>query len=86
MRNALLAIALLFVLGSCASKKKLLSAENKANEIQLQLDKARADLNDCDTRTAGLNNDLKMKNDELTSKNSKLKELQDQIDFLKKSP
>jgi chemotaxis protein MotB len=32
-----------------------------------------------------LNNDLKLKNDDLTAKNTKLKELQDQVDFLKKN-
>jgi chemotaxis protein MotB len=85
MKNTLLAVAMLFVLGSCASKKKLLTAQKQANEIQIQLDKARADLNDCDSRTASLNNDLKSKNDELTSKNAKLKELEDQIEFLKKN-
>jgi chemotaxis protein MotB len=85
MKNTLLAVAMLFVLGSCASKKKLLSAQKQANEIQIQLDKARADLNDCDSRTASLNNELKTKNDELTSKNAKLKELEDQVEFLKKN-
>ncbi|WP_149242791.1 OmpA family protein [Dyadobacter sp. 32] len=84
MKNALLAVAMLFVLASCG-KKKLLTAQNKINEIQIQLDKARADLNDCDTRTASLNNDLKQKNDELASKNSKLQELEEQIAFLKKN-
>lgn len=85
MKKTLLAVAMLFVLGSCASKKKMTAAVNKANEIQIQLDKARADLNDCDSRTASLNNDLKLKNDELTTKNNKLKELEDQVDFLKKN-
>jgi chemotaxis protein MotB len=85
MKKTLLAVAMLFILGSCASKKKLLTAQKQANEIQIQLDKARADLNDCDSRTASLNNDLKAKNDELTSKNSKLKELEDQVEFLKKN-
>jgi chemotaxis protein MotB len=84
MKKTLLAVAMLFALASCG-KKKLLTAQNKANEIQLQLDKARADLNDCDSRTASLNNDLKLKNDELTSKNAKLKELEDQVDFLKRN-
>jgi len=85
MKNVFLAVAMLFVLGSCASKKKLLTAQKQANEIQIQLDKARADLNDCDSRTASLNNELKTKNDELTSKNNKLKELEDQVEFLKKN-
>ena len=85
MKNTLVAVAMLFILGSCASKKKLVSAQKQANEIQLQLDKTRADLNDCDSRTASLNNDIKLKNDELTSKSAKLKELEDQIEFLKKN-
>ncbi len=85
MKKTLLAVAMLFVLGSCASKKKMTAAVNKANEIQIQLDKTRADLNDCDSRTASLNNDIKLKNDELTAKNNKLKELEDQLDFLKKN-
>ncbi|MDQ6480742.1 OmpA family protein [Dyadobacter sp. LHD-138] len=85
MKKTLLAVAMLFVLGSCASKKKMTAAVNKANEIQIQLDKARADLNDCDSRTASLNNDIKLKNDELTAKNHKVKELEDQLDFLKKN-
>lgn len=85
MKNTLVAVAMLFILGSCASKKKLVSAQKQANEIQLQLDKTRADLNDCDSRTASLNNDIKLKNDELTSKTAKLKELEDQIEFLKKN-
>lgn len=85
MKKTLLAVAMLFVLGSCASKKKMTAAVNKANEIQIQLDKARADLNDCDSRTASLNNDIKLKNDELTAKSNKVKELEDQLDFLKKN-
>jgi chemotaxis protein MotB len=85
MKKTLLAIAMLFVLGSCASKKKMVAAQKQAGEIQIQLDKARADLNDCDSRTASLNNDLKLKNDDLTTKEAKLKELQDQLDFLKKN-
>src|SRR4051794_18377991 len=85
MKNTLIAVAMLFVLGSCASKKKMMAVQTKANEIQIQLDKARADLNDCDSRTAGLNNDLKAKNDELSSKTAKMKELEDQIEFLKRN-
>lgn len=85
MKNTLVAVAMLFVLGSCASKKKLLSAQKSASDIQIQLDKTRADLNDCDARTASLNNEIKLKNDELSSKNGKMKELEDQIEFLKKN-
>jgi chemotaxis protein MotB len=84
MKHTFLAVAMLFALASCG-KKKLLSAQQKANEIQIQLDKARADLNDCDSRTASLNNDLKLKNDELATRIAKMKELEDQVEFLKKN-
>ncbi|MBB5283060.1 chemotaxis protein MotB [Rhabdobacter roseus] len=63
----------------------MVALENKANEIQLQLDKARADLNDCDGKTANLNTQLKQRADELASRNSRVKELEDQVDYLKKN-
>ncbi|HEV7347146.1 OmpA/MotB family protein [Telluribacter sp.] len=85
MQKIIIAIAVIFTLGSCASKKKMLALETRANEIQLQLDKARADLNDCDTRTAGLNQTLKTREDELASRGARVKELEDQVDFLKRN-
>ncbi|GAB3170876.1 OmpA/MotB family protein [Telluribacter humicola] len=85
MQKIIIAIAVVLTLGSCASKKKMLAMETKANEIQLQLDKARADLNDCDTRTAGLNEKLKTREDELASRSARVKELEDQMEFLKKN-
>jgi chemotaxis protein MotB len=85
MQKLVIAIAVILTLGSCASKKKMLALENKANEIQLQLDKARTDLNDCDTRVSGLNQTLKTRESELASRAARVKELEDQIDYLKKN-
>lgn len=85
MQKIIVAIAVVLTLGSCASKKKMLAMETKANEIQLQLDKARADLNDCDTRAAGLNQRLKTREDELASRSARVKELEDQMEFLKRN-
>lgn len=85
MQKLIVAVALIFTLGSCASKKKMLAAQEKANEIQLQLDKARADLSDCDSKTASLTKSLKDKTDELAGRNARVKELEDQIEFLKKN-
>lgn len=85
MQKLIVAVALIFTLGSCASKKKMLAAQEKANEIQLQLDKARADLNDCDSKSASLTKSLKDRTDELAGRNARIKELEDQIDFFKKN-
>jgi chemotaxis protein MotB len=89
MQKLAIAVALLFVMGSCVSKKKMLALENQKNEIQMQLDNARKDLNDCDERRGALSRDLKSKEDQLASldKTSKarIKELEDQIDFLKRN-
>lgn len=85
MQKIIIAVAFVLTFASCASKKKLKAAESAKNEIQLQLDKARAALNDCDSRTASLTADLKSKNDELASKDKSLKDLNDQVEFLKKN-
>jgi len=85
MQKTIVAIAILFTLGSCASKKKMLAVQNEKDQIQLQLDKARTDLSDCDGKVAKLNTDLRSTQTDLDGKNSKVKELQDQLDFMKKN-
>ena len=85
MQKVVVAIALILALGSCVSKKKLVSLENEKSEIQLALDKARTALSDCDTRAASLSADLKKKSDELEAGKGRLKELEDQIAFLKQN-
>lgn len=83
MRSILVALLAVFIMGSCVSKKKALSLENEKSELQAALDKARTALSDCDTRATGLSNDLKKKSDELEARNRRVKELEDQIEFLK---
>lgn len=85
MQKTILAIALLFVLGSCASKKKMLAVQNERDQIQLMLDKAKADLTDCDGKVAKLNTDLRTAQNDLTTRNSRVKELEEQLDFMKKN-
>lgn len=85
MQKTIVAIALLFVLGSCASKKKMLAVQNERDQIQLMLDKAKSDLSDCDGKVAKLNTDLRTAQNDLTSKNSRVKELEEQLDFMKKN-
>ncbi len=85
MQKTIIAVAFLLTFASCSSKKKLLAVENAKNEIQLQLDKARAALNDCDARTSSLNAELKTKNDQLAANDKSIRDLQDQIEFFKKN-
>ncbi|TDB64570.1 OmpA family protein [Arundinibacter roseus] len=85
MQKTIVAIALIFTLGSCASKKKMLAVQNERDQIQLMLDKAKTDLSDCDGKVAKLNTDLRTSQGELEARNTRLKELQDQLDFLKKN-
>ena len=85
MQKTIVAIAILFTLGSCASKKKMLAVQSERDQIQLQLDKARTDLGDCDGKVAKLNTDLRTAQNDLDSRTNKVKELQDQVDFLKKN-
>jgi chemotaxis protein MotB len=85
MQKTIVAIAILFTLGSCASKKKMLAVQTERDQIQLQLDKARTDLSDCDGKVAKLNTDLRTAQTSLEAGNARVKELQDQLDFLKKN-
>jgi len=85
MQKTIVAIALLFTLGSCASKKKMLAVQSERDQIQLQLDKVRTDLSDCDGKVAKLNTDLRTAQSDLEARNTKVQELQDQLDFMKKN-
>lgn len=85
MQKTILAIALLFTLGSCASKKKMLAVQNERDQIQLALDKAKSELSDCDGKVAKLNTDLRSTQNDLTSKNARVKELEEQLDYMKKN-
>ncbi|GAA4441139.1 OmpA family protein [Ravibacter arvi] len=85
MRSILVAIVAVFMMGACVSKKKALSLENEKSELQAALDKARTALSDCDTRAAGLSTELKKKSDEVEARNRRLKELEEQNEYLKKA-
>ena len=67
---------------SCVSKKKLAQAETSRQETQALLDKAKVELNDCETRVALIRRDMQSRESELTGK---VKELEGQLDYLKKT-
>ena len=92
MQKLLITVAFLTTLASCVSKKSLVALKNQNQAIQTQLDQAKASLADfqakaseCDTKTAELTKNMGLKDAELQTKTARLKELEDQIEFLKKN-
>ncbi|WP_138992550.1 OmpA family protein [Larkinella sp. C7] len=78
MKNFLLAIALLTVITSCKSKKRLA-------ELQTVHDKVKMELEDCAKKTASLQSTIGTKDAELLTKNGQITDLQSQLDYLKKT-
>ena len=92
MKKVLIIALALLTLSACAGKKKVKTAQQKTQEVKALLDRAKSDLNDCETKTINLQASLNAKDaqlaakeDELKSRNSRIKELQDQIDYLSKT-
>jgi len=81
MQKAVMALALVAALSSCASKKKLaeIKALKEANE------KVLVELRDCTTKTADLQALLRSKDTDIQSRVARLAELEQQLDFLKKT-
>ncbi|TAH14754.1 MAG: hypothetical protein EAZ14_03240 [Runella slithyformis] len=92
MQKLFVAAACLLIFASCASKKSLVALQNQYQVTQSELEKAKAALTDaqakstaCDAKTADLSKQLGAKDADLQIKMARLKELEDQIDFLKKN-
>lgn len=81
MQKTLLALALVAALTSCASKKRLaeIKALKEANE------KVLVELRDCNTKTAELQALLRGKDTDIQSRVARLAELEQQLEFLKKT-
>ncbi|MFC0182425.1 chemotaxis protein MotB [Pseudarcicella hirudinis] len=89
MKKILLIVALLPLLSSCASKKKLTELQSKFAEMQASneqtIAKAKSDLNDCEKQGTDLRSQLKSKDAELQGKINDLKSLQEEMAYLKKT-
>lgn len=92
MKKILLIAFALMTLSACAGKKKVQTALKKTEEAELRLKNAYSDLEDCRRNNTILNStisgkdaQLQAKDDELKSKTGRIKELEDQIDYLKKT-
>lgn len=81
MQKTVMALALVVALSSCASKKKLAEIKSlkEANERVL------VELRDCTTKTAELQALLRGKDSDIQSRVTRLAELEQQLDFLKKT-
>ncbi|WP_310587079.1 OmpA/MotB family protein [Tellurirhabdus bombi] len=83
MKKILLSLAVLSMLtSSCASKKKFTEAQAKIVELEAARSKAVAD---CDKLMADLRTQLGTKDTDLQSRNSQLADLQNQLDYMKKT-
>lgn len=81
MQKVVMALALVAALSSCASKKKLAEIKSlkEANE------KVLVELRDCNTKTAELQALLRNKDTDIQSRVARLAELEQQLEFLKKT-
>lgn len=82
----------MLTLSACAGKKKVKTAQQKTQEVKALLDRAKSDLNDCETKTITLQANLKAKeaqlqakDDELQNRMNRINDLQAEIDYLKKT-
>lgn len=85
MRQTLFVLVALSLLTSCAGKKKLAELQNRYNELESARTKAVADLGDCDKKVADLNGQLRTKDADIQGRNTRIQELQAQIEDLKKN-
>ena len=78
-------ITLLFVLvslASCVGKKKYAASQNQVAQLQAQLERAKSD---CDQQIARLQADLKSRTDEMGTRDARVKELEEQLAYLKRT-
>ncbi len=92
MKKIVFLAIMLPIFTACVSKKQFAEVQSQLTKFesqrlatQIDLDKAKASLVDCDKLTAGLRSDLKGKDAELQSRSAQLKTLQEELDYQKKT-
>ncbi|MFT4031779.1 MAG: hypothetical protein QM669_05125, partial [Siphonobacter sp.] len=92
MKKVWVVVALLsamVAISSCVSKKKAAGLQARINELTAEntklSEKIRVDLADCQQKSASLQSQLDGRNSELASRVSRVKELEEQLDYLKKT-
>lgn len=71
-------------LTSCVSKKEYLALQGNYDDLQTQLRNAQNDINDCNSRVAGLRQDLSNRDAQIQQKNSELGGLNNKVDLLER--
>lgn len=71
------------LLTSCVGKRKYLEMQARANQCQEQLGKLQSDLTERGNTNRGLENELLTRSTELQNERSKVRSLEQQIDYLK---
>jgi chemotaxis protein MotB len=82
MKKTLIALSILATLASCVGKKKYAASQNQVAQLEAQLQRAKAD---CDQQIARLTQDLRSRTDEVGSRDARVKELEEQLAYLKRT-
>lgn len=85
MKKIILGIMTLALLSSCVSKKKFLALQSEKESLENALNMSKKSLTDCEDAKTKLMSDLDGKSKDLNTANNKVKTLEDQLDFVKKT-
>jgi len=85
----MLALSTAVMTSSCVSKKKARALQTQVNDLQAEnsrlSERIRVELGDCQQKSASLQAQLDSKNSELSAKTARVKEVEDQLDYLKRT-
>ncbi len=84
-----MALSVAVVSQSCVSKKKASALQAQVNDLKTEntrlAERIRVELGDCQQKSASLQSQLDARNNELTAKTARVKEVEDQLDYLKRT-
>ena len=85
----MLALSTAVMTSSCVSKKKARALQSQVNDLQAEnnrlSERIRVELGDCQQKSASLQAQLDSRNSELSAKAARVKEVEDQLDYLKRT-
>ncbi len=85
----MLALSTAVMTTSCVSKKKARALQTQVNDLQAEnsrlSERIRVELGDCQQKSASLQSQLDSRNSELSAKTARVKEVEDQLDYLKRT-
>ena len=81
----LVAFLAIGMLASCVSKKKFSDLQASYDDVEMQLQKAKTSLDDCNEASEAMKNDLNKAQSDLGMANDKVAQLQEDLDYMKKT-